>query len=71
MQVCPSLGHLGNLRALLPDAEIVGVDDIAVSGCTCDSRQVRDGELFVALTGSRHDGHDFIAEAAARVASRF
>ena len=37
-----------------------------ISGCTCDSRQVRGGELFAALVGSRHDGHDFIAEAAAR-----
>ena len=50
----------------MPDAEIIGADDIAISGCTCDSRQVRGGELFAALVGSRHDGHDFIAEAAAR-----
>ena len=65
MQVCPSLGHLVSLRELLPDAETIGADDIAVSGCTCDSRQVRGGELFAALAGSRHDGHDFIAEAVA------
>ncbi len=50
----------------MPEAEIVGADDVAISGCTCDSRQVRDGELFAALVGSRHDGHDFIAEAVAR-----
>ena len=66
MQVCPSLGHFVSLRELLPDAQIAGADDIAISGCTCDSRQVRGGELFAALVGSRHDGHDFVADAAAR-----
>ena len=66
MQVCPDLGHLVRLRRLLPEAEIFGADDVAISGCTCDSRQVREGDLFVALGGSRHDGHDFIAEAVAR-----
>lgn len=66
MQVCPELGSTVNLRRWLPDVEIVGAADVAFSGCTCDSRQVRDGEIFAALVGSRHDGHDFIAEAAAR-----
>ncbi len=66
MQICPDLGHLVRLRRLLPEAEIIGADDVALSGCTCDSRQVREGDLFAALVGSRHDGHDFIAEAAAR-----
>ena len=28
-----------------------------------DSRQVEEGDLFVALKGSRHDGHDFVEEA--------
>jgi len=66
MQVCPELGHLVSLCGLLSSAEIVGADDIWIGGCTCDSRQVRDGDLFVALAGSCHDGHDFIAEATAR-----
>ena len=66
MQVCPSLGHLVSLRELVSDAQITGDANVAVTGCTCDSRQVRGGELFAALVGSRHDGHDFIAEAAAR-----
>jgi UDP-N-acetylmuramoyl-L-alanyl-D-glutamate--2,6-diaminopimelate ligase len=66
MQVCPDLGQLGQLRRLLPDAEILGAGDVAITGCACDSRLVRGGELFAALVGSRHDGHDFIAEAAAR-----
>ena len=66
MQVCPDLGQFVSLRRLLPEAEILGADDIAISGCACDSRQVREGELFAALVGSQHDGHDFVAEAAAR-----
>jgi UDP-N-acetylmuramoyl-L-alanyl-D-glutamate--2,6-diaminopimelate ligase len=66
MQVCPDLGQFVRLRRLLPAAEILGADDIAISGCACDSRQVREGELFAALVGSQHDGHDFIAEAVAR-----
>jgi len=66
MQICPSQGHLVRLAELLPDAKILGPIDATVTGCTCDSRRVRDGELFVALAGHRRDGHDFIAEAVER-----
>ena len=51
MQVCPDLGHVVPLRRLLPEAEIIGADDVEISGCACDSRQVREGELFAALSG--------------------
>ena len=51
MQVCPDLGHAVPLSRLLPEAEILGADDVWISGCTCDSRQVRQGELFAALRG--------------------
>jgi UDP-N-acetylmuramoyl-tripeptide--D-alanyl-D-alanine ligase len=37
--------------------------DVAVSGVAIDSRQLAPGDLFVALPGSRVDGHDFIAQA--------
>ena len=36
-----------------------------VAGVAIDSRQVRAGNLFVALPGARVDGHDFVAAAAA------
>ena len=44
-------------------------------GVSIDSRTVRAGELFFAVRGERHDGHDFVAEvlaagAAAAVVSR-
>lgn len=69
MQICPDLGHLVSLRRLLPQTEFFGADDVRVSGCTCDSRRVEPGDLFVAVVGSRHDGHDFAAQAAARGAA--
>ncbi|QAA76581.1 MAG: UDP-N-acetylmuramoyl-tripeptide--D-alanyl-D-alanine ligase [Candidatus Bipolaricaulis sibiricus] len=37
-----------------------------VSGATCDSRRVQPGDVFIALTGSRANGHDFLGEAFAR-----
>jgi UDP-N-acetylmuramoyl-L-alanyl-D-glutamate--2,6-diaminopimelate ligase len=53
-----------SLRELLPGATIVGADDILVHRCCIDSRQCRPGDLFVALPGSRCDGHDFAVQAA-------
>jgi UDP-N-acetylmuramoyl-tripeptide--D-alanyl-D-alanine ligase len=35
-------------------------------GVTTDSRRLRSGELFVAIRGEMHDGHEFLAEAAER-----
>jgi UDP-N-acetylmuramoyl-tripeptide--D-alanyl-D-alanine ligase len=40
-----------------------------VSGISTDSRSVRAGELFLALTGERYDGHGFIEAALERGAS--
>ncbi|MCX7961957.1 MAG: UDP-N-acetylmuramoyl-tripeptide--D-alanyl-D-alanine ligase [Burkholderiales bacterium] len=39
------------------------------AGVSTDSRTVRAGELFVAIRGERHDGHAFVAAAAARGAA--
>lgn len=66
MQVCPELGQFVGLRGLLPETEFFGPDDVPIAGCACDSRKVRPGDLFVALSGVRRDGRDFIAEAVAR-----
>ena len=40
-----------------------------VSGITFDSREVAPGDLFVAMPGTVHDGHEFVAQAIASGAS--
>jgi UDP-N-acetylmuramoyl-tripeptide--D-alanyl-D-alanine ligase len=40
--------------------------DWSASGVSIDSRTVMPGDLFVALRGPNHDGHDFVAAALAR-----
>ena len=39
--------------------------DADIGGIPLDSRHVRDGDLFVAFPGLRHDGRDYIAQAVA------
>lgn len=38
-------------------------------GVTDDSRKIKPGQIFVAIAGLRHDGHDFISEAVKKGAS--
>jgi UDP-N-acetylmuramoyl-L-alanyl-D-glutamate--2,6-diaminopimelate ligase len=38
-------------------------DNIVVTGITADSRQVKSGNVFVAIKGTTLDGHDFIDDA--------
>src|SRR5271156_5834186 len=41
-----------------------GLDAMArVAGVSIDSRTLRAGELFIAIHGPRHDGHDHLAAA--------
>ncbi|NLJ35497.1 MAG: UDP-N-acetylmuramoyl-L-alanyl-D-glutamate--2,6-diaminopimelate ligase [candidate division WS1 bacterium] len=54
--------NLGQLMAgLAPVAP--GNRDLTITGVTADSRQVRNGTLFVAVPGFVHDGHNFILDA--------
>ena len=39
--------------------------DTAVEGISIDSRTIKKGDLFVAITGDRFNGHDFVEAAAA------
>jgi UDP-N-acetylmuramoyl-L-alanyl-D-glutamate--2,6-diaminopimelate ligase len=39
-----------------------GGEDMDISGIAYDSRKVKEGYLFVAITGERYDGHDFIKD---------
>jgi UDP-N-acetylmuramoyl-tripeptide--D-alanyl-D-alanine ligase len=40
--------------------------DVAFTGVSTDTRSIARGDLFVALTGPRFDGHAFVAEAAGK-----
>lgn len=51
------------LEATAGTATGVAVDDFAFERVCTDSRTLRRGEVFWALSGPRHDGHHFIAEA--------
>lgn len=66
MQACPGVGHLASFEKLLPDELAQIADSIFPTGCTCDSRRVRPGDLFVAIKGERCDGHDYLADAIGR-----
>ena len=57
--------RLSQLVAELAPAESLG-PDVDVSAVCYDSRRAGPGALFVAVPGFRTDGHDHIAEAAAR-----
>lgn len=51
---------------LLPlDARRVG-DDCSFTGVSIDSRAITPGQVFVALTGPRFDGHDYLDQVAAK-----
>jgi UDP-N-acetylmuramoyl-tripeptide--D-alanyl-D-alanine ligase len=60
----------GMLSDLVTDLawQLLG-DDAAFSGVAIDNRAVQPGQLFIALCGERHDGHDFVSDALARGAS--
>lgn len=40
--------------------------DAEITGVAIDTRRLRPGDLFVAIKGERVDGHDYLADAAAR-----
>jgi UDP-N-acetylmuramoyl-tripeptide--D-alanyl-D-alanine ligase len=51
--------------ARITGGEILARSDRPVRGASVDSRQVKPGELFVALPGEQTDGHAFLGAAAA------
>jgi len=60
---------LGELIAGVSGARVVGDAQIEIAEVREDSRQVKPGDLFVAIPGALADGRRFLADAAARGAS--
>lgn len=56
------------LQTILADVNVLdtrGTLEVPVAGLAFDSRQVREGVVFVAVRGAQADGHDYIANAGA------
>ena len=58
-----------NLRDLLHGVTAEPVAMVPIAGIAAHSKQVRPGDLFVAMEGATSDGHAFIDEAIARGAA--
>ena len=60
------------LQYLLEDfeeKEIIGNSDIKINKIEYDSKKIENGDLFVAISGLKEDGHDYIEEAIKKGAS--
>jgi UDP-N-acetylmuramoyl-L-alanyl-D-glutamate--2,6-diaminopimelate ligase len=57
--------RLEDLARGVPAATLEGKWDVDVSGIASDSRRVKRGDLFVAISGIRADGHAFATDALA------
>ncbi len=51
------------ITSVVPEARFSGSQIQEFTAASLDSREVKKGELFIAVQGSKVDGHDYIAEA--------
>ncbi len=61
--------HLARILRNLDGIDLGGQPDFEITMLTADSRAVQEGALFVALSGSENDGHEFLADAERRGAA--
>jgi UDP-N-acetylmuramoyl-L-alanyl-D-glutamate--2,6-diaminopimelate ligase len=61
--------ELGYLLESIPGHDLDGDNSVEISGIAYDSRNVREGFLFVAIKGHAQDGHAYLDEAANRGAA--
>src|SRR5512136_1369326 len=54
---------LGQILEGLPHFELRGDPALEIAGLAYDSRQVKPGDLFVAIRGHHSDGHEFVERA--------
>ncbi|MDD3642453.1 MAG: UDP-N-acetylmuramoyl-L-alanyl-D-glutamate--2,6-diaminopimelate ligase, partial [Candidatus Krumholzibacteria bacterium] len=55
--------RLSRLVEPLQGAARIGWRDVEIQGLATDSREVRGGDLFIALRGARADGHEHVGQA--------
>jgi UDP-N-acetylmuramoyl-L-alanyl-D-glutamate--2,6-diaminopimelate ligase len=55
--------QLRNLIEAIPNIRLIGRDDILITGIEYDSRRVKPGMLFAAISGYKTDGYAFIPDA--------
>ena len=56
---------LEEIVAVLPEVQVVCDCDKIIKDITADSREVREGSLFICLKGAHVDGHKYLEQAAA------
>lgn len=66
-RTAPTLGRVLRLAFTGDEGIEYGAEaaTAVVTGVCCDSRRVKPGDLFIALPGANHDGHDFLERAKA------
>ena len=57
---------LREVAALVNGRLVKGEPEVMVMGVVHDTRNVKRGDLFVAIVGAKQDGHRFLKEAARR-----
>ena len=55
--------RLGEIIEAVSGQLLSGVPQLRINGVSIDSRTIKKGELFIAIKGTRFDGHSFIPEA--------
>ncbi|MBI4462364.1 MAG: UDP-N-acetylmuramoyl-tripeptide--D-alanyl-D-alanine ligase [Acidobacteria bacterium] len=55
-----TLGKIGHVLGRVVSSQVA---DSALAGFSLDSRTVKPGEVFIAIKGPHHDGHNFVSEA--------
>lgn len=60
--------RLSELIEVLPVKEVIGSDSQEIGKIEYDSREIEQGDAFVALVGANVDGHDYIGQAVANKA---
>lgn len=53
------------LAQLLQQSKLIGSGQVQITGIETDSRKVKQGDLFICLTGTLVDGHDYVEKALA------